>query len=306
DVVLLCEGDPFFYGSYMYMHERLADSYQTCVVPGVTSLSAASAELGKPLAQRDEVLTLLPGTLSSPELARRLADTDSAAVLKLGRTYPAVHDALSESGRLTETSYVERASWEAQRVEPFDQVDPGSVPYFSVAVVPSPAYATRVADAGDETVIRVPQDRPADHETAGPGEVAVVGLGPGGTEWLTPEARQALEQAEHVVGYATYVARVPVREGQRRHASGNRVEADRAVEALRLARRGGRVAVVSSGDPGVFAMGSAVHEQAEDPEFVDVPVRVLPGVTAAQAAAARIGAPLGHDYCVLSLSDRLK
>src|SRR5699024_10107761 len=306
DVVLLCEGDPFFYGSYMYMHERLTGSYRTCVVPGVTSLSAASAELGKPLAQRDEVLTLLPGTLSSPELARRLADTDSAAVLKLGRTYPAVHEALSESGRLAETSYVERASWQAQRVEPFDEVDPGSVPYFSVAVVPSPAYATRAADADEHTSTEALSGRAADRDPTGRAEVAVVGLGPGGPEWLTPEARQALEQAEHVVGYATYVARVPVREGQRRHASGNRVEADRAAEALRLARQGGRVAVVSSGDPGVFAMGSAVHEQAEDAEFADVPVRVLPGVTAAQAAAARIGAPLGHDYCVLSLSDRLK
>src|SRR5699024_3207104 len=106
DVVLLCEGDPFFYGSYMYMHERLADSYQTCVVPGVTSLSAASAALGKPLAQRDEVLTLLPGTLPSSELARRLADTDAAAVLKLGRTLPAVHEALIEAGRMPEAADV--------------------------------------------------------------------------------------------------------------------------------------------------------------------------------------------------------
>src|SRR5699024_5563572 len=306
DVVLLCEGDPFFYGSYMYMHERLADSYQTCVVPGVTSLSAASAALGKPLAQRDEVLTLLPGTLPSSELARRLADTDAAAVLKLGRTYPAVHAALTESGRLAETAYVERASWNAERVESLDEVDAGSVPYFSVAVVPSPAYTTRVEDSAANA-----EQSPAEPATGTPdrtrsGEVTVVGLGPGGPEWLTPQAQYALEHAEHVVGYAPYVAKVPVREGQRRHASGNRVEADRAADALRMARDGARVAVVSSGDPGVFAMGSAVYEQAEAAEFRDVVVRVLPGVTAAQAAAARVGAPLGHDFCVLSLSDRLK
>src|SRR5699024_378034 len=121
-----------------------------------------------------------------------------------------------------------------------------------------------------------------------------------------PQAQYALEHAEHVVGYAPYVAKVPVREGQRRHASGNRVEADRAADALRMARDGARVAVVSSRDPGVFAMGSAVYEQAEAAEFRDVVVRVLPGVTAAQEAAARVGAPLGHDFCVLSLSDRLK
>ncbi|MBK1786933.1 precorrin-2 C(20)-methyltransferase [Prauserella cavernicola] len=298
DVVVLCEGDPFFYGSYMYMHERLADRYEAHVVPGVTSVSAAAAELGRPLVQRDEVLTLLPGTLPAPELARRLADTEAAAVLKLGRTFGAVRDALAESGRLDEAFYVERATWQAQRVEPFADVDPESVPYFSVAVVPSPAYASRRSGEPEA------EPRPAG-ETPG-GEVVVVGLGPAGPEWLTPEAERALVEAEHVVGYGPYVAKVPQRAGQRRHASGNRVEAERAVEALELAAAGARVAVVSSGDPGVFAMASAVLEQAERPEWAGVSVRVLPGVTAAQAAASRVGAPLGHDYCVLSLSDRLK
>ncbi|WP_245900627.1 precorrin-2 C(20)-methyltransferase [Prauserella shujinwangii] len=298
DVVLLCEGDPFFYGSYMYMHERLADRYEAHVVPGVTSVSAASAVLGRPLVQRDEVLTVLPGTLPAPELARRLADTEAAAVLKLGRTFGSVRDALAESGRLEEAFYVERATWRAQRVQPFDEVDPESVPYFSLAVVPSPAYAARTADE--------PGPGQAGGEPAGGGEVVVVGLGPAGPEWLTPEAESALAGADHLVGYGPYLARVPQRAGQRRHASGNRVEAERAVEALDLARGGARVAVVSSGDPGVFAMGSAVLEQAERPEYADVSVRVLPGVTAAQAAAARVGAPLGHDYCVVSLSDRLK
>lgn len=295
DVVLLCEGDPFFYGSYMYMHERLAGRYEAEAVPGVTSVSAASAVLGRPLAQRDEVLTVLPGTLPAPELARRLADTEAAAVLKLGRTFSAVREALAESGRLDEATYVERATWKTQRVEPFAEVDPESVPYFSLALVPSPAYRARKSG--------VPREPQVPAATGG--EVVVVGLGPAGPEWLTPEAAEALSQAEHLVGYAPYLAKVPQRAGQRRHASGNRVEADRAAEALGLARGGAKVAVVSSGDPGVFAMASAVLEQAslaDDP----VSVRVLPGVTAAQAVAARVGAPLGHDYCVLSLSDRLK
>jgi precorrin-2 C20-methyltransferase / precorrin-3B C17-methyltransferase len=101
---------------------------------------------------------------------------------------------------------------------------------------------------------------------------------------------------------------VPTRPGQHRHASGNTVEADRAALALDLAAKGGRVAVVSSGDPGVFAMASAVLEQAaSDPgRWGDLDIQVLPGVTAAQAVASRAGAPLGHDYCVISLSDRLK
>ncbi|ASR34623.1 ATP-binding protein [Prauserella marina] len=298
DVVLLCEGDPFFYGSYMYMHERLCDRYEAHVVPGVTSVSAASAVLGRPLVQRDEVLTVLPATLPAPELARRLADTDAAAVLKLGRTFGAVHEAMTESGRLAEASYVERATWSAQRIEPLADVDPGSVPYFSVAVVPSPAYAARAsAPSGEAEPVR---------QTVRQGAVTVVGLGPAGTRWLTPEVENALAEADHLVGYGPYLAKVPQRRGQRRHASGNRVEAERAVEALELAKGGSSVAVVSSGDPGVFAMASAVLEQAEAPAFAAIPVRVLPGVTAAQAAASRVGAPLGHDYCALSLSDRLK
>ncbi|MFJ4101581.1 precorrin-2 C(20)-methyltransferase [Amycolatopsis japonica] len=297
DVVVLCEGDPFFYGSYMYMHERLADRYEATVVPGVTSVSAASSVLGRPLVQRDEALTILPGTLPAPELARRLADTQAAAVLKLGRTFGNVREALAEAGKLDDAFYVERATWQAQRVEPFADVDPESVPYFSLALLPSPAYASRLADEPEVTRTR---------ETHTGGEVVVVGLGPAGPDWLTPEATAELASAEHIVGYGPYVARVPQRAGQQRHASGNRVEAERAVEALELAANGAKVAVVSSGDPGVFAMASAVLEQVAAGHGAGARVRIVPGVTAAQAAASRVGAPLGHDYCVLSLSDRLK
>lgn len=297
DVVVLCEGDPFFYGSYMYMHERLADRYEATVVPGVTSVSAASSVLGRPLVQRDEVLTILPGTLPAPELARRLADTQAAAVLKLGRTFGNVREALAEAGKLDDAFYVERATWQTQRVEPFADVDPDSVPYFSLALLPSPAYASRLADEPEAV-------RKQEAHTGG--EVVVVGLGPAGPGWLTPEATEELAAAEHVVGYGPYVARVPQRAGQQRHASGNRVEAERAVEALELAANGARVAVVSSGDPGVFAMASAVLEQVATGHGAGARVRIVPGVTAAQAAASRVGAPLGHDYCVLSLSDRLK
>ncbi|NEB82248.1 precorrin-3B C(17)-methyltransferase, partial [Streptomyces sp. SID14478] len=112
--------------------------------------------------------------------------------------------------------------------------------------------------------------------------------------------------ADDLVGYTTYLDRVPVRPGQRRHGSDNKVESERAEFALDLARRGHRVAVVSGGDPGVFAMATAVLEVAAEERYATIPVRVLPGVTAANAAAAKAGAPLGHDYATLSLSDRLK
>ncbi|GAA3672285.1 precorrin-2 C(20)-methyltransferase [Nonomuraea antimicrobica] len=288
-VVVLAEGDPLFYGSYMHLHKRLAHRYPTEVVPGVTSVSAASAVLGRPLVERDEVLTVLPGTLPAQVLAERLRDTDSAAVLKLGRTFEKVRDALAEAGRLDDAWYVERATMDAERVAPLKDVDPGGVPYFSLALLASPAERTFVPE------------RPV---AEGRGEVAVVGLGPAGRPWLTPEAQEALAAATDLVGYGPYVDRVAPNPRQRRHRTDNRVEAERARHALELARDGARVAVVSSGDPGVFAMASAVLEAAAD--FPGVPVRVVPGLTAAQAVAARAGAPLGHDYCVLSLSDLLK
>ena len=139
------------------------------------------------------------------------------------------------------------------------------------------------------------------------GALTVVGLGPGPSAWLTPEAEAALAAATDLVGYAPYVNRVPERAGLIRHPSDNRVELDRARHAFRLAAEGRNVAVVSGGDPGVFAMAAAVFEALEsEPAWCAVPVRVLPGITAMQAAAARLGAPLGHDFCAISLSDNLK
>jgi precorrin-2 C20-methyltransferase/precorrin-3B C17-methyltransferase len=137
------------------------------------------------------------------------------------------------------------------------------------------------------------------------GRVTVVGLGPGPDEWRTPAVTARLEAATDLVGYGPYLDRVPPTATGRRHRSGNRVEANRAALALDLGAAGGDVVVVSSGDPGVFAMASAILEQLElHPErWRDVDVEVQPGVTAALAAASRVGAPLGHDFCVISLSD---
>ena len=297
DVVVLCEGDPFFYGSYMHMHKRLAHRYPTQVVPGVTSVAGAAAELGRPLVERDEILTVLPGTLSPDVLAERLAHTDSAAIMKLGRTFTGVRDALAVAGRLEEAWYVERATTGRQRITPLRDVDPATVPYFSVALLPSRVHEATRASLASSAGAAAP---------AGQGEVVVVGLGPAGREWLTPQAQAALAAAEDLVGYGPYLDRVAANPRQARHPSDNQVEAERAEFALDLARRGRRVAVVSSGDPGVFAMAAAVLEVAAEERYKDVPVRVLPGLTAAQAVASRVGAPLGHDFCVLSLSDRLK
>src|ERR1700742_3399927 len=139
------------------------------------------------------------------------------------------------------------------------------------------------------------------------GTLPIAGLGPGDAALVTPEVSAALADATDVLGYAPYVARVSPREGLRLHPSDNRQELQRASDAIKLAAEGGRVVLVSSGDPGVFAMAAAVFEALEArPELQDLPIRVLPGVTAMLAAAARAGAPLGHDFCAINLSDNLK
>jgi len=281
DVALLAEGDPLFYSSYMHMHTRLTERFDAVIVPGVTSVSAASAAVATPLVQGDEVLSILPGTLPTAELTRRLADSDAAVVMKLGRSYPAVREALSRSGRLTGAFYVERASTAQQKVCPAAEVESEKVPYFSMVLVPG---------------MRTP-------DTTG-GSVAVVGLGPGDHAWMTPQSRRELAAATDLIGYGPYLDRVAVRDGQRLHPSDNTDERARARLACTLAEQGRTVAVVSSGDPGVFAMATAVLEEAQ--QWPEVEVRVIPAMTAAQAVASRVGAPLGHDYAVISLSDRLK
>ena len=143
------------------------------------------------------------------------------------------------------------------------------------------------------------------------GRLAVVGLGPGALEWRTPEAAERLRQATDLVGYRTYLRQVgTVGEHQICHAFPNRQEAKRAAFALDLAAAGRDVVVVSSGDPGIFAMATAVveelHRESTSGRWSHVEVTIVPGITAASAAAARIGAPLGHDFCLISLSDVLK
>ncbi|MCS0635086.1 precorrin-3B C(17)-methyltransferase [Streptomyces sp. LP05-1] len=315
-VAVLAEGDPLFYGSYQHMHKRLAHRYPTEVIPGVTSVSASAARLGEPLVEAEETLTIIPGTLPEEELTARLAAADSAVVMKLGRTFPAVRRALERAGRLADARYVERATMPGERTGRLLDVDPESVPYFSVAVLPSKVAVLTVEPGdvpGQPDGARNPDEAPEQSAaatdtgtTAVPGEVVVVGTGPAGPRWLTPESRGALAAATDLVGYTTYLDRVPEHPGQLRHGSDNKVESERAEFALELARRGRRVAVVSGGDPGVFAMATAVLEVAAEEPYRDVPVRVLPGVTAANAAAAAAGAPLGHDYATISLSDRLK
>ncbi|HZJ27276.1 MAG TPA: precorrin-2 C(20)-methyltransferase [Acidimicrobiia bacterium] len=143
DVAVVCEGDPFFYGSYMYLHSRLADRYRTEVVPGVPSPVAGAAVIGSPLACRDEMLSILSGVLPVDELERRLRAADAAVVMKVGRNLAKVRDAVTRAGLLEHAIYVERATMADERTCALADADGSGAPYFSMVVIPSRAAPTR-------------------------------------------------------------------------------------------------------------------------------------------------------------------
>lgn len=136
DVAVICEGDPFFYGSYMYLHDRLAARFHAHVVPGVCSMLGGVAVLGAPLVYRNQSLAVLSGVLPEDELRRRLEAADAAVVMKLGRNFEKVRRVLVELGLAERALYVERATMANQRIVPLDEVDPMASPYFSLLVVP--------------------------------------------------------------------------------------------------------------------------------------------------------------------------
>jgi precorrin-2/cobalt-factor-2 C20-methyltransferase len=135
DIAFLCQGDPLFYGSFAGVYLRLASRYPVTIVPGVSSLMACAAAAGLPLAQRDAMLSVIPATLAEDELARRLADSEIAAIIKIGRHFAKLRRVLDRLGLLDSAVYIERATLPNQRVAPLAAIDPGEVPYFAMALV---------------------------------------------------------------------------------------------------------------------------------------------------------------------------
>ena len=137
DVAVICEGDPFFYGSFMYLHDRLASRYTTEVIPGVCSIVACASVLGEPLVYRNQNLSVLSGVLPDAELEARLAQADAAAIMKLGgANFSKVRTVLTRLGLAGRALYIERATMANQRIVPFAEVDPATVPYFAMVLVP--------------------------------------------------------------------------------------------------------------------------------------------------------------------------
>ncbi|MGN8184729.1 precorrin-3B C(17)-methyltransferase [Burkholderia sp. 22088] len=188
----------------------------------------------------------------------------------------------------------------------------GGAPADAAALLGSALRVAHTLRATTNGIACAVASHPVDPATLGRarGRLTVLGLGPGAAAWLTPAARAALADATDILGYTTYVNMAgPFRDDQRVHGTDNREEMQRARHAFELAAEGRRVAVVSSGDPGVFAMAAAVLEaldEARDPHWAAVDLRVEPGISASLATAAQAGAPLGHDFCAISLSDNLK
>lgn len=141
DVAVIAEGDPFFYGSFMYIHDRLAEAYETIVVPGVCSVLGAAAVLGAPLVYRNQTLSILSGVLEADELKRRLAGTQAAAIMKLGKNLDKVRAVLADLGLMERALYVERATMENQRILPLAEVDGDDCPYFSIVLVPGEPWS---------------------------------------------------------------------------------------------------------------------------------------------------------------------
>ncbi len=137
DVAVICEGDPFFYGSFMYLFTRLSEQYETEVVPGVSSLMACPVSLGLPFTYYNDVLTVLPAPLPREVLTSKLLTTDAAAIMKLGRHFPKIRTLLHELGLASRARYIERATTTQQRIVSLDEVDPEEVPYFSMIVIPT-------------------------------------------------------------------------------------------------------------------------------------------------------------------------
>lgn len=140
-VAVLSEGDPLFYGSYMHLHVRLSPRYETEIIPGITAMSGCWSAVGVPLVQGDDVLTILPGTLDEAELARRLADTQGAVIMKLGRNLPKVRAALAQAGRMQGALYVERGTMDSASSVPLSYKTDDSAPYLSLVLVPG--WSTR-------------------------------------------------------------------------------------------------------------------------------------------------------------------
>jgi precorrin-2 C(20)-methyltransferase len=287
-VVFITEGDPTLYSTAAHVWQLLRELHPEIavqVVPGVSSITAAAARVGWPLAQKDEPLLIVPAHYHADKLSKWLKEfprlcllKPTAALPELTRLIGEQHDAVYLEEATTDREWLTHDLHEASTRQH----------YFSLVLL-----RARCASKGKEPF-----------QDASQGSIAVVGIGPGDPSLLTQQARSVLEAAEVIIGYASYLdllGELNLSGELRAHPIG--AEGERARETVELARNGKRVALVSSGDAGIYGMASLLLEAAE--AYPNLQIDVVPGVTAATSAAALLGAPLGHDFACISLSDLL-
>jgi precorrin-2 C(20)-methyltransferase len=289
DVVLITEGDPALYSTAAVVWQLLAELAPDVpleVVPGISSITAAAARLCRPLAQKDEWLAVVPAGHVGDQLSFLLDRFANLCLLKAGPALPQLATLLNSSSQ-HEAVYLENLG------------------------TPREWLATDLADAVPRNeyfslvLVRRKKDRPSGSVPAQrPAKVWVLGLGPGDPALLTGRAREVLRSVDALVGYEGYLQSLDsLNLAAERHGFPLGAEVERASRAMELARAGRSVALVSSGDSGVYGMASVLVEAVGTRD--DIEIEVVPGVTAAVSAAALLGAPLGHDFACLSLSDLL-
>ncbi len=289
DVVFVTEGDPSLYSTAIpvcRLLTEIAPEIPITIVPGVSSIMAAAARAGWPLALRNEALRIIPAAHRSADLTALLQNETSVCFLKAGPALPRILEVMTGQPDCWDALYVENLGSESEYITHDLHQARGRDTYFSMVLLRRRELAAIATPAAER------------------GKVWIVGLGPGDTELLTPRALRVLLSANDLVGYTAYLKALKDL-GCRGicHKLPLGAETERARLALDLARQGRQVALVSSGDAGVYGMASLLLETAADAPEIDL--EMVPGVTAATAAAALLGAPLGHDFACISLSDLL-
>jgi precorrin-2 C(20)-methyltransferase len=285
DVAFVAEGDPALYSSASYVWELLSQvdpGIPIEVVPGVSSVTAAAARAGWPLIQKGEMLAIVPAHYHAAEVPGLIEQFPSVCLLKVTSVLPEVAETLRRARPGRRALYVENLGTAREWITGDLDAAAGRKEYFSLVLVRQDRASAEVRQ----------------------GKIWVIGLGPGAPELLTQQARDALRQADVILGYEAYLkplASLGLRAEFRASPIG--AEAARAADALALAEAGQRVALVSSGDAGVYGMAALLLETAQSKPGLET--EIIPGVTAATAAAALLGAPLGHDFACVSLSDLL-
>ena len=318
-------GDVSLYSTFIYVERLLAARYPDLViemVPGIPSFSAMTALMGMPYGQGDDRIAILPATFGPERIGAVLRDFETVILMKVNRVLDEVLDTLERLGLTEHATFVTKCGMPDQEVVYDVRTLRGQRPsYFSILLVsksarpsgtavatpprPSPAAATPVAASA---AIAVAPDSSIGPSTPG-GKLFLVGFGPGNHDHLTFRAKQAIGEAEVVIGYRTYIRLVrELIEGKEIHYTGMTEELERARKAVNFAYAGRRVALISSGDVGVYGMAGPALEILKERGWqpgCGVEVEVVPGVTALSACASVLGAPVVHDFAAISLSNLL-